>query len=213
MKARLFGGIHVLLTAALIWGSFLATEALAQESSESPPAAEIVNDEGGAVRITGSVNYTAPYFTIGVAQPLVILEDQAGFVDRNEHFLMPVESQTIGQITSDFFTSPFEYSLALPSNRRVATATSTMTSQKTRVYRYSQLLTGTTLLATHSLRRGISTAEAGRRPTLRRASATRLKRNGRSLAVSFLSTPPTISRGFLPALARTGFSLRKMTRS
>ncbi|MXX25275.1 MAG: PDZ domain-containing protein [Caldilineaceae bacterium SB0668_bin_21] len=114
MKARLFGGIHVLLTAALIWGSFLATEAFAQESSESPPAAEIVNDEGGPVRITGSVNYTAPYFTIGVAQPLVILEDQAGFVDRNEHFLMPVESQTIGQITTDFFTSPFEYSLALP---------------------------------------------------------------------------------------------------
>ena len=92
----------------------MATDALAQESSETPPAAEIVNEEGGPVRITGSVNYTAPYFTIGVAQPLVILEDQAGFVDRNEHFLMPVESQTIGQITSDFFTSPFEYSLALP---------------------------------------------------------------------------------------------------
>ncbi len=114
MKARLVGGICVLLAASMILGSFLATDALAQESSESPPEAEIVNDEGGAVRITGSVNYTAPYFTIGVAQPLVILEDQAGFVDRNEHFLMPVESQTIGQITSDFFTSPFEYSLALP---------------------------------------------------------------------------------------------------
>jgi len=114
MRARLVGGIYVLLAAMLILGSFLATNALAQESSETPPAAEIVNEEGGPVRITGSVNYTAPYFTIGVAQPLVILEDQAGFVDRNEHFLMPVESQTIGQITSDFFTSPFEYSLALP---------------------------------------------------------------------------------------------------
>ena len=114
MKARLLGGICVLLATALILGSFFAIDTLAQENSESPPAAEIVNDEGGAVRISGSVNYTAPYFTIGVAQPLVILEDQAGFVDRNEHFLMPVESQTIGQITSDFFTSPFEYSLALP---------------------------------------------------------------------------------------------------
>ncbi len=114
MKARLVGGICVLLAAALIMGSFFTTDTLAQENSESPPAAAIVNDEGGAVRITGSVTYTAPYFTIGVAQPLVILEDQAGFVDRNEHFLMPVESQTIGQITTDFFTSPFEYSLALP---------------------------------------------------------------------------------------------------
>ncbi len=114
MKARLAGGIYVLLAAVLILGSFFTSDTLAQENSESPPAAAIVNDEGGAVRITGSVTYTAPYFTIGVAQPLVILEDQAGFVDRNEHFLMPVESQTIGQITSDFFTSPFEYSLALP---------------------------------------------------------------------------------------------------
>ena len=114
MNARLVGGLCVLLAAALILGSFFASDTLAQESSESPPAAPIVNDEGGAVRISGSVNYSAPYFTLGVAQPLVILEDQAGFVDRNEHFLMPVESQTIGQITTDFFTSPFEYSLALP---------------------------------------------------------------------------------------------------
>ena len=114
MKARLVGGICVLLAAALILGSSFASDTLAQESSESPPAAPIVNDEGGAVRISGSVNYTSPYFTGGVAQPLVILEDQAGFVDRNKHFVMPVESQTIGQITSDFFTSPFGYSLALP---------------------------------------------------------------------------------------------------
>ena len=98
----------------MILGSLSTTDALAQEDSETPPAAQIVNDEGGAVRISGSVTYSAPYFTLGVAQPLVILEDQTGFVDRNEHFLMPVASQTIGQITSDFFTSPFQYSLALP---------------------------------------------------------------------------------------------------
>ena len=114
MKARLIGGICVLFATALTLGSFFASDTHAHEDGEAPPAAQIINDEGGAVRISGSVNYTAPYFTIGVAQPLVILEDQAGFVDRNEHFLMPVESQTIGQITSDFFTSPFEYSLALP---------------------------------------------------------------------------------------------------
>ena len=114
MKTRLARGLFVMLTVALLLSSMLGTVVLAQESSESPPAAQVVNDEGGAVRIAGSVTYTSPYFTIGVAQPMVILEDQAGFVDRNEHFLMPVASQTIGQITSDFFTSPFEYSLALP---------------------------------------------------------------------------------------------------
>ena len=114
MKKRLVRGFYALLAAVLILGSLSTTDALAQEDSETPPAAQIVNDEGGAVRISGSVTYSAPYFTLGVAQPLVILEDQAGFVDRNEHFLMPVASQTIGQITSDFFTSPFQYSLALP---------------------------------------------------------------------------------------------------
>ncbi len=113
MKRRLVHGIYVLLIVLLL-GALSATGVLAQDDSGTPAPAQIVNDEGGAVRVSGSVTYTSPYFTLGVAQPLVILEDQAGFVDRNEHFLMPVESQTIGQITSDFFTSPFQYSVALP---------------------------------------------------------------------------------------------------
>lgn len=82
--------------------------------AQSLPPAHVVNDEGGPVVITGSVAYTSPFFTSGVASPLVILEDQAGFVDRNEYFVFPPESQTLGQITSDFYTSPFTYSIALP---------------------------------------------------------------------------------------------------
>ncbi len=88
---------------------------LAQD--ELPPA-PITNDEGGPVIITGAVEYTNPLFTDGVAQPVIILEDQAGFVDRNKYFLMPVESQTLGQITSDFYDSPFTYSLTLPITPR-----------------------------------------------------------------------------------------------
>ncbi|HRQ39761.1 MAG TPA: S41 family peptidase [Chloroflexota bacterium] len=72
------------------------------------------NDEGGPVAITGLVTYTNPFFTLGVAAPVVILEDQAGFVDRDKNYIFPVESQTLGQITSDFYTSPFSYSIALP---------------------------------------------------------------------------------------------------
>lgn len=88
------------------------TEDLAAQS-DLPPA-KIVNDEGGPVSITGEVDYTNPQFTSGVAEPVIILEDQAGFVERNEFFIMPVESQTLGQITSDFFDPPFSYSIALP---------------------------------------------------------------------------------------------------
>jgi C-terminal processing protease CtpA/Prc len=85
----------------------------AQEAADVPRA-EIVNDEGGPVVLTGSVTYTNILFTDGVSEPLIILEDQAGFVDRNENYRFPRSSQVLGQITSDFFTSPFTYSLALP---------------------------------------------------------------------------------------------------
>ena len=79
------------------------------------PDATIQNDEGGPALITGEVNYTNPFFTLGVTEPLIILEDQGGFVDRNLDFVIPVESQTLAQITSDFQTSPFTYQLALPA--------------------------------------------------------------------------------------------------
>jgi C-terminal processing protease CtpA/Prc len=92
----------VMLTASL---------AMAQDDDSE---ARVINDEGGPVVITGEVTYTNPFFTSGVAAPVIILEDQAGFIDRNENFIFPPESQTLGQITSNFYESPFTYSLALP---------------------------------------------------------------------------------------------------
>ncbi|MEX1247857.1 MAG: S41 family peptidase [Anaerolineales bacterium] len=120
MKTRLLVLLSVL--PLLIASCSAATEtpdAGANEQSDRAQAgefepAEIINDEGGTVTVTGEVAYTNPFFTEGVAEPLVILEDQAGFVDRDRGYLMPLESQTMGQITSDFFTSPFTYSLSLP---------------------------------------------------------------------------------------------------
>lgn len=83
------------------------------EDTELPPA-EITNDEGGAQIISGEVVYTNGFFTSGVDQPLVILEDQTGFVTRNRGYDIPIASQVLGQITSDFFTSPFTYTVTLP---------------------------------------------------------------------------------------------------
>ncbi len=97
-----------LLLIALLLGS---VPVIAQDDL---PSAEIVNDEGGTEVIRGEVAYTNAFFTAGVAEPLVILEDQAGFVDRDRGFVLPPESQVLGQITSDFFTSPFTYTLQLP---------------------------------------------------------------------------------------------------
>lgn len=69
----------------------------------------------GPETVTGNVTYTNLFFTRGVAQPVVILEDQGGFVTRDRKFLIPVDSQVIAEITSDFYTSPFTYSLSLPA--------------------------------------------------------------------------------------------------
>ncbi|MEX0788562.1 MAG: S41 family peptidase [Anaerolineales bacterium] len=80
------------------------------------PAAEIQNDEGGPVTVTGEVVYTYPFFTSGIAEPIIVLEDQGGFVTRDRNFIFPSESQVLGQITSDFYTSPFSYSLNLPED-------------------------------------------------------------------------------------------------
>lgn len=85
------------------------------EEDEDIPQADIVNDEGGPVAINGEVTYTNAFFTLGVSEPLIILEDQTGFVNRDRDYVFPVESQQLGQITSDFFTSPFSYSMALPT--------------------------------------------------------------------------------------------------
>ncbi len=93
----------------------LGSSALNAQSSGFSPA-KIVDDEGGPVSLTGTLSYTnAGFFTNGVAQPVILMEDQAGFVDRNLHFLMPLKSQTLGQLTSDFYQSPVSYSMALPT--------------------------------------------------------------------------------------------------
>ena len=77
--------------------------------------ASVGHDEGGPVTIDGKMDYTNPLVTIGVAQPLIVLEDQAGFIDRDRSFVLPPESQTLGVITGDFFQPPFAWKLALPA--------------------------------------------------------------------------------------------------
>jgi C-terminal processing protease CtpA/Prc len=106
MRRRLIGG-----AAALLVG--VASVFAVSEDNEVPPAT-IINDEGGPQVITGSVEYTNGFFTLGVDQPLIILEDQTGFVTRDRGYDIPIASQVLGQITSDFFTSPFTYSVTLP---------------------------------------------------------------------------------------------------
>ena len=100
----------------------LSAVAIGEKDEDDKPAANvinagaalIVNDEGGPVSISGDLHYTNAFFTSGVDEPIIILEEQTGFVDRNQYFIIPLGSQVPGQIISDFHTSPFSYSLSLP---------------------------------------------------------------------------------------------------
>jgi C-terminal processing protease CtpA/Prc len=85
-----------------------------------PPATEAptsspTEEPGGPRIVTGRLTYTNPFFTEGVAQPVILLEDQTGFVIRDPNYVIPIESQVLGQITTDFESSPLAYSLTLPA--------------------------------------------------------------------------------------------------
>jgi C-terminal processing protease CtpA/Prc len=91
----------------------------AQGSDEqTPPAANVVNDQGGPRFISGQANYTFPYFRTFLPQPYIILYDVAGLVERDVDFYPSQQSQVFGTITTDPFTSPFTYELPLPLTPR-----------------------------------------------------------------------------------------------
>ena len=107
---------RLLLLASLLVAIFILVVpvwAIGEDTADIPNA-PIVNDEGGPVVVRGVVNYTNPFFAVGVSEPIVMLEDQTGFVNRDKNYLFPVESQVLGQIISPFNESPFSYTLSLP---------------------------------------------------------------------------------------------------
>ncbi len=53
------------------------------------------------VLIRGEIPYTSPFFLNLLAEPFVMLEDQAGFVQRNREFQFALSSQTIGPVIRD----------------------------------------------------------------------------------------------------------------
>lgn len=65
--------------------------------------------------VTGNLIITNPNVKIIAEDPVIILEDQAGFVDRDIDYEIPRVSQVMGTITGDFETeSEIAYQLSLP---------------------------------------------------------------------------------------------------
>lgn len=65
------------------------------------------------VFISGVIPFTSPFFLNGIAEPFVLLEDQAGFVQRNQEFVFPLGGQTIGPVEL-VGENALTYSIALP---------------------------------------------------------------------------------------------------
>jgi C-terminal processing protease CtpA/Prc len=83
--------------------------------SEDRPIADIVNDEGGVVRVTGILPITNSNVKLASDEPLIILEDQSGFITRD--FFLPIDpiSQVQGRFTTDFYAEGnVEYEVMLP---------------------------------------------------------------------------------------------------
>ncbi len=65
------------------------------------------------VYISGEIPYTSPFFLSTIAEPFVMLEDQAGFVRRDREFQFSLPSQIIGPVHIDA-NQKLSFSLSLP---------------------------------------------------------------------------------------------------
>ncbi len=73
-----------------------------------------VNNPDEPVFITGEIPYTSPFFLDTIQQPFILLEDQAGFIDRDREFIFPIDSQILGPVELHPDES-LTYQLALPA--------------------------------------------------------------------------------------------------
>ena len=100
--------IILILISTLACGNLLplltpSEEAIMEQTiTPSPlPAIPVIpgdDNPNEPVYITGDIPYTSPFFLNTIHQPFVLLEDQAGFVQRDRDFHFPITAQIIGPV-------------------------------------------------------------------------------------------------------------------
>ena len=90
------------------------TPAQTEEAPSSGSTPSIQTDTNEPVLVTGTIPFTSPFFLAGNSEPFILLEDEAGFIDRNREFIFPLTGQAIGPVdlVQDGLLS---FSLPLPS--------------------------------------------------------------------------------------------------
>jgi C-terminal processing protease CtpA/Prc len=87
------------------------------KSTSAPTATPIPGsllDTNEPYLITGDIPYTSPFFVWGLGDAFVLLEDEAGFVNRDFEFEFPLEGQVLGPIQVDE-DEQVTYTLLLPA--------------------------------------------------------------------------------------------------
>jgi C-terminal processing protease CtpA/Prc len=126
-KTKLFILLTVLVTATLACTTLgLGNQETATDTptkTPPPPTRTPVVDGGydpgtasedEPVLVTGTIPFTSPFFTTLLSEPFVMLEDQAGFADRDEDFIFALEGQLIGPVW-EIDDQTMAFSLSLPS--------------------------------------------------------------------------------------------------
>lgn len=83
------------------------TKTVVFETEQSP------DSENEPVKISGTIPFTSPFFMNTFSEPFVLLEDQAGFVNRDRKFEFPLEGQVIGPVEK-IDEQTLTYHLVLP---------------------------------------------------------------------------------------------------
>lgn len=113
-----FTFITLLIAALLLSSQRAATAAPAgQDAAATPvalPPAPITNDEGGPVRLAGSLDYTDFAVSITVQDPAPTLLDMVHVVQRDGTQFAPRDSQILGYMTTPVFPPPLGYAFNLP---------------------------------------------------------------------------------------------------
>ncbi len=126
-QQRFYWFIVLIITLLLVsWACGLQVDSTPETPTPSPlptstftplPPAPVQPGETNPdepVFISGEIPYTSPFFLNSIAEPFVMLEDQAGFVSRDPEFEFSLQGQVIGpvEITED---ETLVYYLSLPA--------------------------------------------------------------------------------------------------
>lgn len=114
MKNRMWflATVLVISFTLIACGAFSLPLTTTNPSSAGAPAASSANEP---YQITGSFDYSNPIINTYFVENAVALVDMYGFVARNENWVIPVSSQTLGFLSLDKTAKHGTYTLQLPA--------------------------------------------------------------------------------------------------